>query len=319
MEKERCPKCAEKGQDTKGDNLAIYPDGHAHCFGCGYHKGIPTYERVRQLSHGNPLPVKNVDETYDFPTDYTTDIALPALNWLKSFSITEEEIKRHRMGWSDERKLLIFPVLDGGGDLIMWQGRRFSPSKPMVERGEDGKLYPKYITKGPVSDILHLVGVSTDPKNTIILVEDLISAIKVGRTYQSAPLWGSNIPLKLIQRLSGRFNSLGVWLDRDKMDVALKAVLRASQYLPSYLITSVFDPKGYNTNGIQELVEEAIGDKIEENGMLSTKEAVSQACRRLSYVEAIKKYPSHIRNLTDYTTYRNSFDNVEKHEVIGPL
>ena len=281
MEKERCPRCAVRGQDTKGDNLAVYPDGHAHCFGCGYHRGVPIYERVRQLQHGNPLPVKNVDVTYDFPADYTTGIAIGPLTWLRSFGITDDEITKHRMGWSEERKLLVFPVLDGDGDLIMWQGRSFSPSKPMVEIGKDGKYYPKYITKGPASDILHFVGVSTDPKQTIILVEDLISAIKVGRTYQCAPLWGSHIPLKLIQRLSGRFNSLGVWLDRDKTDVALKTVLRASQYLPSYLITSTFDPKEYTTTAIQGIVEEAMGEKIEDNS-------------------------------------RNSFDNVKKYEVVGP-
>ena len=31
----RCPKCADEGRDTKGDNLAIYSDGHAYCYSCG--------------------------------------------------------------------------------------------------------------------------------------------------------------------------------------------------------------------------------------------------------------------------------------------
>jgi hypothetical protein len=308
MEKTRCPKCAERGQDTKGDNLVIYPDGHEHCFACNYHKGIPTYERVRQLSYGPPSPVKNVDVTFDFPTDYRTDFTGPPLNWLKSYCITDDEIRRHRMGWSEEKQMLIFPVMDGDGNLLMWQGRVFDTAKDM-----------KYFTKGPVSDILHLVGVQTDPNFTIILVEDLISAIKVGRTYQCAPLWGSNIPLKLLQRLSGRFNSLGIWLDRDKLDVALKTVLRASQYLPSYLISSTFDPKQYGTTGIVDHVEEAMGDKVAEGkDVLSTKDAVSKSCRRLTFAEAAKKYPMYIRNLTDYVAYRNSFDNVRNHEVMGP-
>jgi twinkle protein len=33
--RERCP---TEGCDTKGDNLARYEDGHAHCFACGYHE-----------------------------------------------------------------------------------------------------------------------------------------------------------------------------------------------------------------------------------------------------------------------------------------
>ncbi len=33
----QCPKCAAEGNDTAGDNLAVYEDGHMHCFACGYH------------------------------------------------------------------------------------------------------------------------------------------------------------------------------------------------------------------------------------------------------------------------------------------
>lgn len=37
VRKEQCPKCAELGNDSSGDNLAVYSDGHTHCFGCGHH------------------------------------------------------------------------------------------------------------------------------------------------------------------------------------------------------------------------------------------------------------------------------------------
>lgn len=37
--RKRCPKCASLGNDSSGDNLAVYSDGHTHCFGCGYHTG----------------------------------------------------------------------------------------------------------------------------------------------------------------------------------------------------------------------------------------------------------------------------------------
>lgn len=38
IRKERCPRCAENGNDKAGDNLAIYDDGGAYCFACGYNK-----------------------------------------------------------------------------------------------------------------------------------------------------------------------------------------------------------------------------------------------------------------------------------------
>ena len=36
--KARCPECAKKGDDTAGDNLALYSNGGEHCFSCGYTK-----------------------------------------------------------------------------------------------------------------------------------------------------------------------------------------------------------------------------------------------------------------------------------------
>lgn len=40
VSRERCPKCAELGNDRSGDNLAVYSDGHVHCFSCGYHRSV---------------------------------------------------------------------------------------------------------------------------------------------------------------------------------------------------------------------------------------------------------------------------------------
>lgn len=34
--KAQCPKCAARGADTAGDNLALYSDGGSFCFSCGY-------------------------------------------------------------------------------------------------------------------------------------------------------------------------------------------------------------------------------------------------------------------------------------------
>lgn len=33
----RCPKCAASGNDTSGDNLKVYDDGHAYCFACKFY------------------------------------------------------------------------------------------------------------------------------------------------------------------------------------------------------------------------------------------------------------------------------------------
>lgn len=37
FERKQCPACKKNGGDTSQDNLAVYEDGHKHCFACGYH------------------------------------------------------------------------------------------------------------------------------------------------------------------------------------------------------------------------------------------------------------------------------------------
>jgi len=37
VNRKRCPKCAAQGNDTSGNNLAIYDDGHSYCYACSYY------------------------------------------------------------------------------------------------------------------------------------------------------------------------------------------------------------------------------------------------------------------------------------------
>lgn len=57
VEKKQCPECAKHGRDTAGDNLAVYDDGHTHCFACSYHTGgddgssVDSQHTFQYLSH----------------------------------------------------------------------------------------------------------------------------------------------------------------------------------------------------------------------------------------------------------------------------
>jgi len=294
--KERCPKCAERGQDTRGDNLAVYPDGHKYCFACHYREGVPKWERIRESN--NTQPVVEVDsKSLQFPEDYTTDLANAPIHWLKFHQITDKEIEEHRMGWSESQRLLIFPLFNGNGELVAWQGRSFDPSKKI-----------KYISHGPIHKLRHFVGISSSVDNTVILVEDLISAIRIGRFHTAMPLWGTHIPLELITDLAAEFRSVGVWLDSDKTDYAIKAVLRASQIMPAFLITSALDPKTYSDQQIQEFIGVSYLEKYYKtlNPELTVDQVMKIVCRKLSYAEASRRYPQFNLNLSDYMFYKNS-------------
>lgn len=246
VRREPCPKCRAEGKDHTGDNVAVYSNGDKYCF-AGHGVVGREYKTLHQIMadvRAKQKPMYDVPKDLDWPADATPlQTALYAKNaqaWLRMKGITPMEIEKHKMAWSQERQLLLFPVFNTNGEMIMWQGRNFGHGS-------------KYLTKGPKADILHLVGNSKS--GTIIACEDLVSAIKVGRQFQAVPLWGSEMSLTLIREAAKRFDDLGIWLDPDKNVKAVEIALRASQYLPTFVCNTVEDPKEYGDEQIAEVIE----------------------------------------------------------------
>jgi len=322
VHKERCPRCASRGQDTSGDNLAVYEDGHAHCYACQYHKGTDVSQRLYQAAY--PFPQSDpTHKALDFPEDVSYTLPEECMRWLRGYNIFDNEIKRHNMCWSPSQELLIFPVFnhwpnsDGNPDeLAMWIGRSFQKVVPI-----GSKLKPKYIKHGHTGDILHWIG---KPTKEVILVEDLISAIKVGRYYQAMPLWGSHVSLTQIDRLSRYFERVGIWLDRDKLDHSIRLVLRASQIVPTFLVSTEFDPKVYAGDAIANIISTSQRNLCYKESVPETPnlaKAVALACQSKPYVQVCMEYPSCNIDLAEYLRLKAlnpPFDNVSENEVRGP-
>lgn len=246
VRREPCPYCRAGGGDKSGNNLTIYLDGHTHCYACGKHDHAQTtLEDIRKLAEGrDKLNLQEVaDSQLEFPRDYTplneALYAKEGIRWIKGYGITDDEIEKHHIGWSSDRNMLIFPVYDTAGSLVMWQGRNFQTGQ-------------KYLTFGNKSDIMYLCGNSKS--GTVVVTEDLVSAIKVGRVFQAMPLWGASMTVGLMQKLADRFDDMGVWLDRDKVRESVLIALRSSQYLPTFVVSSTVDPKNYRDEVLAQLV-----------------------------------------------------------------
>lgn len=221
-----CPKCGSR------DNLGVYKDGHQWCFGCGYYKSgyqrisdrIETGQlsRIQEFSNGSCSSI---------PSDSDRNIGVESLRWIKQYGITNEEIEKNHILWSESKEQLIFPIYGGEGELLSWQARNFK---------EGSKL--KYFTSGRIDEVLHIL--SHEESDKIVVVEDMISAIKVSRHGTSMPLFGSHISPSRLNRLRLSFNGLVVWLDRDKAKEAYKASSRASLMgFKTKVIVTDKDPK----------------------------------------------------------------------------
>lgn len=247
LKKSRCPKCASQGKDTSKDNLITYPDGHTHCFSCGYHTQAGTREQimgaaVKIYPEANKL-IPQLPEDFDF------NIPDVPLAWIQKY-LTPTQITLNNIGYSKERSMLIFPYLSKSNDLIAWQGRYF---------GDDPK-HAKWWSQGLLQDLFHILE-GKDKRNidqkTIVLVEDIVSAIKVSEVQTALPIFGSVISTRLLTRLKFLgYNTIIIWLDPDKRKEAIKFTLMARNCgLESHPIFSDFDPKDYDVDKIRHMLD----------------------------------------------------------------
>jgi hypothetical protein len=226
---ERCPKCSRMGNDRSGNNLAVYSDGHKHCFACGYYvRGdiVETYKQnqVKEL-------VKDARPMFYRSNVFDTR----GLVYLKKYGLTDKEIYDNYF-W------------DNNGYLV-FNGNEYQNARNFTGIGV------KYISRGIIRGN-EKIFLRNAQNECIVVAEDAISAIKIARQYNSVPIHNSIIPLELILRLSKRFKNLFIWLDRDKAKESFKEAKKAELYFDKVnIIWSEKDPKEYSDSEIKNYIE----------------------------------------------------------------
>lgn len=117
---ERCPQCAAKGGDSAGNNLAIYDNGGAYCFACGYavvdkYKGQTENNEVL-----NVMPIHTVETI------------------LGKRGISPEAIKAYDVqAMQDDatgEMFISFPICDVNGKPMFSQRRIYNPNTGELSR-----------------------------------------------------------------------------------------------------------------------------------------------------------------------------------------
>lgn len=240
-----CPNCKSV------DNLGVYDD-HVFCFGCRYYRSKKSI---------NPNLIKKIgekekrhDPNISLPDDYSVSIPKVGLDWLQKYNLTAQDIRDNHIGWSEQGKMigkdtpracqvapcLVFPVYDGEGGLLMYQLRYMGANSQI----------PRFYTRG-AKDMVHILG----KNGTIVIVEDIISAVKVSKVARAIPLFGSSINIDLLVRLHRFTDCFAIWLDRDKLAEAEKARKRAMQFFRYVgVVSTELDPKCYSPMAIQTIL-----------------------------------------------------------------
>ena len=234
----QCPKCAEIGKDTNGDNLAHYSDGSNYCFSCHF------------STNKKYLPKKENKEKppISFPTDGLFELTVKEVkDYCNKYNLTEDFRRKNLIVWSPYWERLCFPIFDDTG-LIAWQGRSFNPEKS------------KWYSQGDLKSILYILG--TKQTNCLVLVEDIVSSIILSQLnlYKTSPLFGSHLAIQRLQRyrLFGFYKFI-LWLDKDKEKDSLKYSYNARQLgFDCVSLVTEKDPKDYDKQTIKNLLTERL-------------------------------------------------------------
>ena len=228
---ETCPKCRSIGNDKSGDNLGVWSDGSTYCFNCGYHTGR------KSITTATKKPTTQIV----LPADVTTELPFEARAWLGQYQLARLDINRNHLMWSKKRSRLIFPYFNEN-ELLAWQGRYIGPDKTKA----------KWFSQGKIHEIIHPLQIN---QRQAILVEDIVSAIKVSNFCGAIPIFGSTISAKQILRLKTIVDRVWYWLDPDMRTKSVKlAKLSTLLGLPASSIFSNKDPKEESHESIANIL-----------------------------------------------------------------
>jgi DNA primase len=189
-----CPFCLN-GKSTPC--FAIYENGY-FCFTCNAKKSCDALEYAFRPSSTQAIALKVPNITCDFSPN--------VLQWLYKYYVFEDKIKKYGIYYIPEDGMVSESLLFGtyiNKELVFWQ-RRFFPSKRFITGGD--KNTPFLIRSEK----------DTHYSDTIVLVEDFISAIRVGEHANVLCLWGVHINYNMSKLLQNLDMNILVWLDPDE-------------------------------------------------------------------------------------------------------
>lgn len=238
---EQCPKCAERGGDSRKDNLAVYGDDGRHCFSCGWHVHPPSSSRwLPSVDTDSNNKIKRI-----LPDDFSTDVPARCWQWLLQYGLSYDYWKQY-VGWSEKHQRLVFRV---GDPLRFSIGRSFEDNASGAQKNSH---HGKWYVWGDSHRSVEVFGEG----GSITLVEDLLSAHKVGQVDTSICLFGTVVYPAHILYLRKLGKPVNLWLDNDQADLVNRKATNISMLtgLPVNVTQSIKDPKGYSNDEIKDYI-----------------------------------------------------------------
>lgn len=239
-----------------GDKSAIISAGDkgwsVYCFRCGetvefeLYPEAPLAERIARLVEA---------KTQDAVAELAISLPGPAIHelgrwpvghraWLHKAGMFNADIAALGIYYNERLDRVILPVVRGSS-VIYWQGRGFD------------KKRAKYINPKVANPPAAEFGIGS----CIVLVEDYLSAWKVGKVTEAWGLLGTQLKAEAMSKLLVAGKPVVTWLDPDKAGITKASVMRRALRAYGVRVIDVLsrrDPKLLSTTAIEQHIQEAM-------------------------------------------------------------
>lgn len=227
----------------------------AHCFRCKHReyksKGLLPLSLIKQMREDKYFTKSEVKLPHDFTLNVPDSISC----WYLKYGISPELAREHNIGYSYSLNRVVIPVYnymyDGDKDPIGIQARSVDP-----------KAKPKYINKvRPDLHIPYLYDIYNRDSYYVVVVEDILSAIKVSKVHKCVSIMGTNMTHSIAAYLAKRYNHVILWFDSDKagIDCSNKSMKLLNIHGASTrIVRTGLDPKEHSLDDIRRHVSNSI-------------------------------------------------------------
>ncbi len=239
-----CPHC-------HGNNTLGYTNHGDHftynCFRCKETGGSAAPAMTPQERRALELQAQAFREAPPtMPDDFTTDIPPRGVLWLAKGGLNHSDIKKYGFGYSPRMQRVIMPVYENK-ELVAVQARA-------INKGHE----PKYLGQirrnpRPAFHALH-----SEPTDTLVLTEDMLSACRVAKVCDAWSLLGTNLlPSVLAAVAETQHEIIALWMDEDDAGINARRKMRNQLQITGkviQLIRSDRDPKKHSLDEMRRLI-----------------------------------------------------------------
>jgi hypothetical protein len=247
-----CHHCGKRGYAS---NRTLESGGAGKAYGTPYSR-VATSARHEYSPSVKAGYVKGGDKPDDiksslsFPYDASNQVSrwgsVDAKVWVLKYGLDMAAINTAGICWSDKFSSILFPrYLDG--NLVAFQTRKFPAG--------DGPKYLSYGDSNSPYDALQ----GPEGGSTVVLVEDMLSALKVSQIASACHLGGTSMKEPLMKHLLQKYNKFIIMLDNDNWQVRtnqIKLLRKLSTYAQAYIVPIDKDPKEFAISELRMLLEE---------------------------------------------------------------